>query len=117
MEQPCGPYVVPPESWRVPLCGFIKATPSTEPTAESHDRVPTDRIDTSGAVTLRVAGKLRHIGVGRTHARTHVKLLVHDLDVTIINATTGQILRELTIDLDRDYQPTGRPPGPTRAKQ
>jgi len=91
-----------------------KATPTTDYTTESHDRVRTDRIDTSGVVTLRVAGKLRHIGVGRTHARTHVKLLIHDLDVTIINATTGQILRELTIDPTRDYQPTSRPPGPTR---
>jgi hypothetical protein len=28
---------------------------------------------------LRVAGKLRHIGIGRTHARTHVILLVQNL--------------------------------------
>jgi transposase InsO family protein len=81
---------------------------------DSHDRVRTDVIDKSGVVTLRVAGKLRHIGIGRTHARTHVKLLVHDLDVTVINAATGEVLRELTIDLTRDYQPTGRPPGPPR---
>jgi hypothetical protein len=58
------------------------------------------------------AGKLRHIGVGRTHARTHVIMLVHDLDVRIINAATGELLRELVIDLTEDYQPTGRPPGP-----
>jgi transposase InsO family protein len=95
----------------------IKAVPSTDRTSPSHDRVRTDRIDSSGVVTLRVAGQLRHIGVGRTHARTHVKILVHDLDVTIVNATTGEILRELTIDLTRDYQPTGRPPGPTRTKK
>lgn len=63
---------------------------------------------------MRVAGKLRHIGIGRTHARTPVKLLIQDLDVTIIHATTGQILRELAIDVTRDYQPTGRPPGPTK---
>lgn len=95
----------------------VKAVPSTDRTGQSHDRVRTDRIDTSGVVTLRVAGKLRHIGIGRTHARTHVKILVHDLDVTVINATTGEILRELTIDLTRDYQPTGRPPGPARTKK
>ena len=76
---------------------------------DSHDRVRNDIVDTSGVVTLRVAGKLRHIGIGRTHARTHVKLLIHDLDVTVINATTGHILRELTIDLNRDYQPTNHP--------
>ncbi len=40
-----------------------------------------------------------------THARTHVILLVQDLHVGVVNATTGELLRELTIDLDKDYQP------------
>ncbi|SCK09041.1 hypothetical protein [Streptomyces sp. WMMB 322] len=38
-------------------------------------------------------------------------MLINDLDVRIVNATTGELLRELTIDITRDYQPTGRPPG------
>ncbi|MBO1032294.1 IS481 family transposase [Tessaracoccus sp. SD287] len=87
-----------------------RATPATDPPSQSHDRVRTDRIDKTGAVTLRVQGKLRHIGVGRTHARTPVKLLVHDLEVTIIHAATGEILRELTINPDKDYQPLTTPP-------
>ncbi|WP_235738278.1 hypothetical protein [Nocardioides alcanivorans] len=58
-----------------------------------------------GTVTLRVHGKLRHIGIGRTHSRTHVILLIQDLDVRIINAITGELLRELTIDTNKDYQP------------
>jgi hypothetical protein len=65
-------------------------------------------------VTLRHNGRLHHIGVGRTHAGTYVRLLIQDLDITIINATTGEILRELVLDPTRDYQPTGRPPGPTK---
>ncbi|MEJ7707571.1 MAG: hypothetical protein WKF82_10075 [Nocardioidaceae bacterium] len=69
---------------------------------------------TSGSVTLRVNGRLHHIGIGRTHARTHVLLLVQDLDVRIVHAATGELLRELTIDPNRDYQPTGAPKGPTR---
>jgi transposase InsO family protein len=85
-----------------------KATPSAETRSrDTHDRVRRDTIDTSGVVTLRVAGRLHHIGVGRTHARTHVLLLVQDLDVRVIDATTGELLRELTIDPTRDYQPTG----------
>ena len=56
-------------------------------------------------LTLRVAGQLRHIGVGRTHARTHVILLIQDLDVRIINAITGELLRDLSIDPSKDYQP------------
>jgi transposase InsO family protein len=89
-----------------------KATPSADRAAESHQRVRTDRLDESGCVTLRVNGRMHHIGVGRTHARTHVLLLVQDLEVRIIDAATGELLRELTIDPDKDYQGTGRPPGP-----
>ncbi|MGN6299784.1 MAG: IS481 family transposase, partial [Angustibacter sp.] len=59
----------------------------------------------SGTVTLRVAGQLRHIGIGRTHTGTHVILLIQDLDVRVINAITGELLRELTIDTSKDYQP------------
>jgi hypothetical protein len=92
-----------------------KATPGTDRTGDTHDRVRFDRIDNVGTVTLRVNGRLHHIGVGRTHARTHVILLVHDLDVRVIDAATGELLRELTIDPNRDYQPTGAPRGPTRS--
>jgi transposase InsO family protein len=90
-----------------------KATPSTDRSRETHDRVRTDKIDRVGTVTLRHNGRLHHIGVGRTHAGTYVRLLVQDLDITIINATTGEILRELVLDPNRDYQPTGAPKGPT----
>jgi transposase InsO family protein len=88
-----------------------KAAPNNDRRADTHDRVRRDKIDKAGGVTLRVAGRLRHIGVGRTYARTGVLLLVQDLHVTIVNAATGQILRDLIIDPRRDYQPTGRPPG------
>ena len=91
-----------------------KATPSTDRSADTHDRVRHDKIDKAGGVTLRVAGRLRHIGVGRTHARTDVILLVQDLHVTVTNAATGEILRDLIIDPRKDYQPTSRPPGPPK---
>jgi transposase InsO family protein len=89
-----------------------KATPSTDRTADTHDRARHDTIDDTGAVTLRVNGRLHHIGIGRTHARTPVILLAHDLHVRVIHAATGELLRELTIDPRRDYQPRGLPPGP-----
>jgi transposase InsO family protein len=91
-----------------------KAGPSADRDSDTHHRVRTDKIDQTGCVTLRLAGRLHHIGIGRTHARTHVLLLVQDLHVRVIDAATGELLRELTIDPTRDYQPTGRPPGPTR---
>jgi transposase InsO family protein len=81
-----------------------KASP-TSISADPHDRVRRDRIDDSGVVTLRHAGRLHHIGVGRTHARTHVILLVQDLQIRIVDASTGELLRELTLDPSKDYQP------------
>jgi hypothetical protein len=80
--------------------------------ADAHHRVRRDRIDASGVITLRRHGQLRHIGVGRTHARTHVIMLIQDLNIRVINAATGELLRELTLNPGKDYQPTGRPPGP-----
>jgi hypothetical protein len=91
-----------------------KATPGSDRSTDTHDRVRHDKIDKAGSVTLRVAGRLRHIGVGRTYARTDVTLLVQDLHVRIINAATGELLRDLIIDPRRDYQPNGRPPGPPK---
>jgi transposase InsO family protein len=91
-----------------------KATPNTSRDRDTHDRVRHDKIDNGGVVTLRVNGQLHHIGIGRTHARTPVILLVHDLHVRIVEAATGELLRELTIDPRRDYQPTNAPQGPTK---
>ena len=91
-----------------------KTGPSADRDRDTHDRVRTDKIDQTGCVTLRLAGRLHHIGVGRTHTGTHLLLLVQDLHVRIVDAATGELLRELTIDPTRDYQLTGRPPGPTR---
>ena len=82
-----------------------KALPGPSRDPDTHDRVRHDRIDKSGTVTLRVAGQLRHIGIGRTHKGTHVILLIQHLDVRVVNAITGELLRELTIDTNRDYQP------------
>lgn len=80
-----------------------KAGPSG--TTTPHDRVRHDTIDTSGKVTLRVSSHLYKIGVGRAHARTPVLLLIHDLNIRIVHATTGELLRELTLNPERTYQP------------
>ncbi len=46
-------------------------------------------------------------------------LEARDLHIRVINAATGELLRELILDPTRDYQPTGRadpgpPPNPPR---
>jgi len=88
-----------------------KAAPGDRGT-DTHNRVRTDIIGETGTVTLRHAGKLYHIGIGRTHARTHILLLVQDLHVRIVDAATGELLRDLTLDPARNYQPTGKPHRP-----
>jgi transposase InsO family protein len=90
-----------------------KATPSDR-TDDTHDRIRHDRVDKSGKITLRHGGQLYSIGIGRTHTRTRVLVLVQDLDIRIIDAVTGELIRELTLDPSKRYQGTGRPPGPTR---
>jgi transposase InsO family protein len=85
-----------------------KATPKGRPTTpEGHHRVRRDRIDKTGCVTLRYRSKLLHIGIGRAHAGTRVLVLVQDLDVRVVTED-GELLRQLTIDPTKDYQPRGR---------
>ncbi len=63
---------------------------------------------------MRHNGRLHHIGVGRTHAGTCIILLIQDLQIRVVNAITGELLRELILDPNSDYQPTGAPKGPTQ---
>jgi hypothetical protein len=80
--------------------------PQGHPTGVSgrHERVSRDRIDDSGVVTIRYHGRLHHIGVGRTQARTPVLLLIQDRHIRVINETTGEVLRDLVLDPTGDYQ-------------
>ena len=84
-----------------------KATPEHNG-AGTHFRVRHDRIDKSGTVTLRHNGKLHHIGIGRAHKTTPVTLLVAGLDIRVVDHTTGELLRHLTLDPTRDYQPRNK---------
>jgi hypothetical protein len=66
--------------------------------------------------TLHEAGWLgaestgsRHL-IGRGHARAPVLMLFHDLYVCVINAATGDLIREMVIDPTRGYQPPGPQP-------
>jgi transposase InsO family protein len=87
-----------------------KAVPGT-PAAAPEQRVRAGRADADGKVTLDLNGKRHSIGTGREHARTRVLILVNGLDMRVINRETGELIRELTIDPARGYQPTGKPRG------
>jgi len=89
-----------------------KATPTPATADTHHHRVRVDRVDEFGKVSLRRAGRMHHIGIGRTHTRTHVLVLIDDLDIRVVNAATGELLRHLTLDPTRDYQPQRETPEP-----
>ena len=90
-----------------------KAKPSGTPLIDPHYRVRHDRVDSTGVITLRHNSRLHHIGLGRRYASTAVLVLVKDLDIRVITST-GQLLRQLTLDPTRDYQP--QPPQSTMSR-
>ena len=69
-----------------------------------HTRVRHDKIDKTGVFTLRHGTKLHHVGVGRAHTGRRVIVLVCDLDIRVLSQE-GELLRHLTLDPSRDYQP------------
>ena len=91
-----------------------KAMPGDSRDPDTHDRIRHDKVNKTGSVTLRHNSRLHHIGVGRTHTGTCVILLIQDLHIKVINAITGELLRDLILNPHTDYQPTGAPKGPTR---
>ena len=96
---------------RTPLQAYsarLKARPTDAPLPETHFRVRHDKVDTAGTVTLRHGSKLHHIGLGRAHKGKPIKLLVADRDIRVLDARTGELIRQLTLDPSRDYQPIGR---------
>lgn len=62
-----------------------------------------DKVDKTGAFTLRYDSRLYHIGLGRPHRGRTVRLLVADRDVRVIDSN-GELIRELTLDASRNYQ-------------
>jgi transposase InsO family protein len=92
-----------------------KASPTTvDRDDDTHDRVRRDKVDKAGKITWRYQGQMYSIGIGRTHTGTRVIVLAQDLEIRVIDAATGELLRELVLDPSKRYQGTGRPPGPTR---
>ena len=100
---------------RTPLTAFharLKARPDGADPA-GHYRVRHDRVDKGGRVTIRYLSRLRHIGLGRAYAGVPVRLLVANKHVRVIHED-GSLIRELTLDPSRNYQPLGTPTGRPR---
>ena len=101
---------------RTPLAAYQarpKAAPLASTQPEPQPRVRRDVVDSDGKLTLRYNGRLHHIGIGRTHARTPVLMLINGRDIRIIQAHTGELIRDLILNPAIDYQPQGvRKPRP-----
>jgi transposase InsO family protein len=87
-----------------------KATPKPPAPGARHHTRPA-LVSATGTITIRAGGNLRHIGIGRPHAGTRVLILTRGPHIRVIHPATGELLRELTLDLTRNYQPSGAPPG------
>jgi transposase InsO family protein len=75
--------------------------------ASTYFRVREDRVDDTGKVSLRYDSRLYKIGLGRAYKGRAVKLLIADLSIRVIDSN-GELVRELTLDPSRIYQPLGR---------
>jgi len=94
---------------RTPLQSYsarLKARPAAVQ-ADTHFRVRNDTVDAHGKVSLRHMSRLHHIGLGRAHKGRQVKLLIADQNIRVITPD-GELIRELTLDPNRDYQPLAR---------
>lgn len=66
-------------------------------------RLRNDIVNDEGKVTLRHAGTIHHIGIGRRWARTPIRMLIHETQIRIIT-TEGELIKELTLDATKNYQ-------------
>lgn len=84
-----------------------RATPKTAPAAnghaQGHYRLRYDRLDTGGAMTLRRAGRMHHLGIGRAHARKRVLAIADDTTVTVTDLQIGEVLSRHLIQPDKSY--------------
>ena len=94
---------------RTPLQAYssrVKARPAgTSP--NTYFRVREDKVDQTGKVSLRYDSRLYKIGLGRAYKGRAVRLLIADLQIRVIDSN-GELLRELTLDPSRDYQPLSK---------
>jgi transposase InsO family protein len=81
-----------------------KALPTGVAIVDGHYRVRQDRVSDSGTITLRYDSRLHHIGLGRRFAGDRVLVLAHDRHIRVLTEP-GELIRELTLDTTRDYQP------------
>jgi transposase InsO family protein len=91
---------------RTPLQAYsarIRTRPAGA-SASTHFRVRQDKVDKAGKVSLRYGSRLYKIGLGRAHKGRVIKLLIADQNIRVVDSQ-GELIRELTLDPARNYQP------------
>jgi hypothetical protein len=92
---------------QTPISAFnarTKAHPKLVGVTVDGYRLRHDKIDRYGKLTIRHRGRLHHIGLGRRHAGQTVAVLIAGRHIRVLT-DTGQLIRELGLDPNRDYQP------------
>lgn len=88
----------PPQAYnRLP-----KAQPLDIPIG-TDNRLRRDKVDNDGKVTLRWAGNMRKLYVGRKHRTKEIMLICINNDITAINPHTGEIWGRYHLDKTKKY--------------
>ena len=103
--------ISPSTIWRILKRLDMNRLPSSMRQKRHSDRWMTASTPAASSPSA-TTGRLHHIGVGRAHRRTPVLVLVDDRGIRIINATTGGLLRHLTLDYQLIGSPNTKKPGP-----
>jgi hypothetical protein len=74
----------------------------------SHFTVRRDKIDITGVISLRRNSRLHHIGLGRRLVGARVCSSSSTVYGSASLTEDGELIRELTLDPTRNYQPHGR---------
>lgn len=75
-------------------------------------RLRYDRVDKDGHVSIRRAGRMHHLGIGRHHAGKRILAIADEITITVTGLDTSEILSEHTINPTRGYwRNTLNPPG------
>jgi transposase InsO family protein len=90
---------------RTPVEAY-RATPKAVPAgprAQGHLRLRYDTVDKAGAMTLRRAGRLHHLGIGAAHRGRRVLAVIDEREVTVVALETGEVLSSHRIEPKRSY--------------
>lgn len=62
-------------------------------------------VSQAGRITLRFAGQMKYLGIGRAHTGTRTLTVITGNHALTTNTETGEIIAEHNIDTGRRYQP------------